>query len=67
MRLTILKFIALCCLSAGCSSETDYSVFKKRLDGGASCEELFNLRNSYDPSSSSDIPRINEDLRGIGC
>lgn len=44
----------------------DYSGFKQRLDAGASCAELFGIRNSLDPKSPV-VERMNEELRGIGC
>jgi hypothetical protein len=43
-----------------------YPEFKQRLDDGASCAELFDIRNSLDPKSPV-VVRINEELRGIGC
>ncbi len=43
-----------------------YATFKARLAEGADCAELFEIRNSLEPSSG-DIPRINEDLRSVGC
>ncbi len=48
------------------SPAMDYSGFKQRLDAGASCAELFDIRNSLDPKSSV-VVRMNEELRGIGC
>lgn len=48
------------------SSATNYSGFKQRLDAGASCAELFEIRNSLDPKASV-VVRMNEELRGIGC
>jgi hypothetical protein len=40
--------------------------FKQRLDAGAGCAELFEIRNSLDPKAS-DVVRMNEELRKIGC
>lgn len=48
------------------NTESSYSTFKRRLDAGANCAELFRIRNAMDPKSP-DIEQINEDLRGIGC
>ncbi len=48
------------------SPGADYPGFKQRLDDGASCAELFDIRNSLDPKSPV-VVRINEELRGIGC
>jgi hypothetical protein len=47
-------------------SPMDYSSFKQRLDAGASCPELFDIRNSLDPKSPL-VVKMNEELRGIGC
>jgi hypothetical protein len=38
----------------------------KRLDAGAGCAELFEIRNSLDPKAS-DVVRMNKELREIGC
>ena len=48
------------------SPATNASPFSERLNAGASCQELFALRNSADPSSPQ-IPRMNAALREIGC
>lgn len=48
------------------SPAMDYSGFKQRLDAGASCAELFDIRNTLDPKSPV-VVRMNEELRGIGC
>lgn len=52
--------------SSESSPAMDYSGFKQRLDAGASCAELFDIRNSLDPKSPVKA-RMNEELRGIGC
>ncbi|HKU75820.1 MAG TPA: hypothetical protein VJR02_18060 [Pyrinomonadaceae bacterium] len=44
----------------------NYIGFKQRLDAGAGCAELFEIRNSLDPKAS-DVVRMNKELRGIGC
>ena len=44
----------------------NYFGFKQRLDAGAGCAELFEIRNSLDPKAS-DVVRMNEELRKIGC
>lgn len=36
------------------------------LDSGASCQELFDIRNELDPKDPA-IDNINETLRSIGC
>jgi hypothetical protein len=40
--------------------------FQERLDAGAPCSELFEIRNQLDAKSPL-IPSMNEGLRGIGC
>jgi hypothetical protein len=44
----------------------NYIRFKQRLDAGAGCAELFEIRNSLNPKDS-DVVRMNEELRKIGC
>lgn len=66
-------FAAAVCASlifTGCgggeSDEAGERSFEEAVDAGASCEELFEIRNGWDPKS----PRIepaNEVLRSIGC
>lgn len=52
--------------SSGPSSSMNYIGFKQRLDAGAGCAELFEIRNSLDPKAS-DVVRMNNELREIGC
>ena len=52
--------------SIGPSSSLAHVGFKQRLDAGAGCAELFEIRNSLDPKAS-DVVRMNEELREIGC
>jgi hypothetical protein len=52
--------------SSGPSSSMNYIGFKQRLDAGAGCAELFEIRNSLDPKAS-DVVRMNKELREIGC
>lgn len=52
--------------SSASRSAMNYSGFKQRLDAGASCAELFEIRNSLDPKASV-VVRLNEELRVIGC
>lgn len=40
--------------------------FDDALDNGASCQELFDIRNELDPKDPA-IEDINETLRSIGC
>lgn len=74
MRFTLVitfgSVLMVCWLAASCASSNntaaDYSGFKQRLDAGATCAELFGIRNLVDPKSP-DVVRMNEALRGIGC
>jgi hypothetical protein len=55
---------------AGSEPVQDYAAFTRELQAGASCEDLFELRNSIQRSidpASADIERMNEDLRPVGC
>jgi hypothetical protein len=52
--------------SSGPSSSINYIGFKQRLDAGAGCAELFEIRNSLDPKAS-DVVRMNNELREVGC
>jgi hypothetical protein len=52
--------------SSGPSSSMNYIGFKQRLDAGAGCAELFEIRSSLDPKAS-DVVRMNKELREIGC
>ena len=68
----VLVYLALCYPLAGCPEGNGgqdlagYAAFTDRLSAGATCEELFQIRNSVDPGSP-DIDRMNADLRSIGC
>lgn len=66
MRLTIVAVILLTGCGASTSSATALERFKNRLDAGATCAELFEIRNSVDPHSPY-IPTMNEDLRSLQC
>lgn len=52
--------------SSGPSASMNYIGFKQRLDAGAGCAELFEIRNLLDPKAS-DVARMNTELREIGC
>lgn len=66
MRSATVLVIVLCWFTAACASDDAYSIFKQRLDAGATCGELFDVRKSFDPASA-DLTRINADLRSVGC
>ena len=57
--------LAALSLSIGCA-DSDYDHFKDRLEAGASCAELYQLRNEVD-SDDPVLRQMNEDLRRIGC
>ena len=48
------------------SGEPSITYFKERLDAGADCRELFDIRNSFD-SKSPYIEEMNNDLIFVGC
>jgi hypothetical protein len=48
------------------SSAMNYPQFKQRLDAGAGCAELFEIRNSLSAKAAVGV-RMNEELRQIGC
>jgi hypothetical protein len=50
-----------------CAADSSaYSGFQRRLAAGASCSELFEIRNDQDHASEV-VERMNSDLRAIGC
>lgn len=53
---------------AGCTEEDTppSGGFYGRLEAGANCPELFEIRNELDPKDP-DIPEMNDRLREIGC
>lgn len=61
----LLGGVAALILTA-CSNEPDFSDFENAVRDGGTCQELFDIRNSWDPKSP-DKPRANEILRSIGC
>lgn len=48
------------------SSVVTYDEFRAAFNRGASCPELFGLRNRMHPKDPLK-PQANEDLRSIGC
>lgn len=63
---TTLAAITLALLSA-CSNATDATEqFELSIEDGASCAELFEIRNSV-ASDDARIPEWNQQLRAIGC
>jgi hypothetical protein len=59
-------FVVVLLIATGCSGVSDYDVFKRELDSGATCARLFAIRNRLD-SESPLIPTMNAELRSIGC
>lgn len=55
--------VAAIAMAAGCTSGGDSHNFTRRLEDGASCAELFEIRNRVD----IEVERMNEQLRAIGC
>jgi uncharacterized lipoprotein len=59
--------VALVLVLAGCSSQANTSLsFSDAIDAGLGCPKLFEMRNELDPHDPK-IPRMNEQLREIGC
>ena len=66
-RYAAAVFLASSLTACGGSDEGDpVERFIERRDAGASCAELFDIRNDLDPHDDL-IPTINEGLRNIGC
>lgn len=51
--------------AAGCSSSGQSVNFTRRLESGASCSELFEIRNKIGSETLNE--RYNRQLREIGC
>ena len=67
-RRMIVKWKALLAFAlVGCVSPAAYPEFRARLDAGADCPELFEIRNEVRRSDPSSADRMNEDLRSVGC
>lgn len=69
-RVAALAVLVAAALS-GCGAAEDeddagYGTFADALEAGASCSELFEIRNSWDPKSPH-IDQANIALREIGC
>lgn len=63
LRLSLICTVFL----AACSSAPDpYEQFTAELTAGASCGDLYAIRNDVDPNDPA-IPQMNADLRRIGC
>jgi hypothetical protein len=62
--LVLVPVVASC--GGGGGTKDDYPSFQDRLNAGATCEELFGIRNAVDPKSPL-IETMNQDLRAIGC
>lgn len=53
-------------LASACDNSTGTDDFDQAVEDGASCAELFEIRNELDPHSPL-ITQANERLRSIGC
>jgi hypothetical protein len=62
----LLLFPVLASCGGGGGTKDGYPAFQDRLSAGATCEELFGIRNALDPKSPL-IERMNQDLREVGC
>ena len=51
----------------GSNARTGYASFQQRLNAGADCQELYEIRNEVRRLDQSYADRMNEDLRAIGC
>lgn len=53
-------------LVAACAVTDGATSFEQAIEDGASCQELFDIRNEVDPDHER-IPEWNQQLRDIGC
>lgn len=58
--------LPLLALSACAPAQSEHEEFQEALEDGASCTELFELRNDMDRSETN-IDTVNQELREIGC
>ena len=61
----LLAAVALTACNGSADTDT-YEGFNDALESGATCAELFEIRNEWDPKSSK-VVQANEALREIGC
>lgn len=64
-RSAAIAALAVLALSA-CASEKPHERFDNAVEDGATCAELFEIRNELDPGTVG-VERANETLREIGC
>ncbi|WP_087485574.1 hypothetical protein [Brachybacterium massiliense] len=62
----LLAAVALSACGSGPADTGTYEGFNDALESGATCAELFEIRNEWDPKSSK-VVQANEALREIGC
>jgi hypothetical protein len=61
------RYMAIVVALGACANQlASSSSFERRLQEGASCSELFEIRNAQDPQSPQ-LERMNVALRGVGC
>ena len=65
-RWILLPAALLLMLSACAPAQSEHDAFREELEGGASCAELFELRNDMDRSETN-IDTVNAELREVGC
>ena len=53
--------------NAGSTAPTGYARFQQRINAGANCPELYEIRNEVRASDQASAGRMNEELRSIGC
>lgn len=63
---TVALAAALLLAACGDDGSNGGTSFEEALQDGATCQELFDIRNAADPDSPK-IPEWNEQLREIGC
>lgn len=66
MRASCAVALPLLTLTACASAQSEHEAFREALEEGASCAELFELRNDMDRSETN-IDTVNEELQEIGC
>jgi hypothetical protein len=62
----LMLVCSVACSENGPTQTVNRGSFEEKLRAGATCQELFDIRNALDPHSA-EIPRLNEQLRSVGC
>jgi hypothetical protein len=66
VRASCAVALPLLALTACASTQNEHEAFREALEQGASCAELFELRNDMDRSETN-IDTVNAELREVGC